>query len=117
MPRECDGRVAESAASSLRNMLDSVVRERCRADGRDDPASLGRVDVDVEGCKKRDSLLVLLERMGNRRRLGALERLPPSSLPVDGGSWVRSRLAREDCLRRRTVLSSTTGAEAWWSPL
>lgn len=117
MPRECDGRVASSAASSLRNMLDSVVRERCSADGRDDPASVGKGDVDVEGCKKRDSLLVLLERMGSRRRVGALERLPPSWLDADCGSWVRSRFARDDCLRRWTVLSSMTGAAGWRSPL
>jgi len=99
-------------------MLDSVVRERCNADGRDDPASLGKGDVDVEGCKKRDSLLVLLERIGSRRRTGVLERLLPSSLPADCGSWVRRRLARDDdCLRRWVVLSSTAGAEAWRSPL
>ena len=91
-------------------MLDSVVRERCSAEGRDDPASVGKVDVDVEG-KKRDSLLVLLERIGSRRRVGALERLPPSSLAADCGSWERRRLARDDCLRRWMVLSSTAGAE------
>jgi hypothetical protein len=96
------------------------VRERCSAEGRDDPASVGKVDVDVEGCKKRDSLLVLLERIGSRRRVGALERLPPSSslLVADCGSWERRRLARDvDCLRRCLVLSSTAGAEAWRSPL
>jgi hypothetical protein len=118
MPCECDGLVASSAASSLRNMLDSVVRERWSADGRDDPASLGRGDVGVGDCRKRDSLLVLLERIGSRRRVGALERLLPSWLPADCGSWERSRLARDDdCLRRWAMLPSTAGAEAWRSPL
>jgi len=99
-------------------MLDSVVRERCSAEGRDDPASVGKVDVDVEGCKKRDSLLVLLERIGSRRRVGALERFPRSSLSAFCGSWERSRLARDDdCLRRCIVLSFAAGAEAWRSPL
>ena len=114
--RECDCRVAASGESSRRNILDNVVRDRCSAEGRDGPASLVEGG-SVEECNKRESLLVLLERMGSRRRVGVLERLPPSWLDADCGSWVRSRFARDDCLRRWTVLSSMTGAAGWRSPL
>lgn len=80
-PRECDGRVAATVGSSLRNMLDKVVRDRCSADGRDGPASLVEGG-NVEECNRRESLCVLLERIGSRRRLRALKRPLPSSLPA-----------------------------------
>jgi hypothetical protein len=111
-PRECDGRLAVAAASSRRNMLDNVVRDRCSADGRDGPASLveeGR----VEECNKRESLLVLLERIGGRRRVGALKRSPPSSLFACCESCPRSRSANDDCRRRCVLLPSTADAEGW----
>ena len=60
-------------------MLDKVVRDRCSADGRDGPASLVEGG-SVEECNKRESLFVLLERIGSRRRLRALKRPLPSSL-------------------------------------
>lgn len=93
-------------------MLDSVVRDRRSADGRDDPASLeegGR----VEECNKRESLLVLFERIGGRRRVDVLKRPLPSSLFSGRDSCPRSRLPNEDCLRRRVLLSPTAGAGAW----
>lgn len=64
------------AASSLRKMLDNVVRDLRSADGRDEPASLD--EGVVEGCRRRESLLVLPERIGGRR-LGCPRRKPPSS--------------------------------------
>ena len=79
--RECGGRFAASAGSSRRNMLDKVVRDRCSADGRDGPASLVEGG-NVEECNRRESLCVLLERIGSRRRLRALKRPLPSSLPA-----------------------------------
>jgi hypothetical protein len=77
--RECDGRVTASGVSSRRKMLDKVVRDHCSAEGRDGPASLVEGG-NVEECNKRESLCVLLERIGSRRRLRVLKRPLPSSL-------------------------------------
>jgi hypothetical protein len=107
--RECDGRFAATDGSSRRNMLDNVVRDRCSADGRDGPASLveeGR----VEECNKRESLFVLLERIGSRRRFGALKRPLPSSLFAGSCSCPRSRLPKDDCRRRCVLPLPTAGA-------
>jgi hypothetical protein len=54
-------------------MLDNVVRDRWSADGRDDPASLEE-EGKVEECSIRESLFVLLERTGSRRRFDPLRR-------------------------------------------
>jgi len=83
-------------------MLDNVVRERCSAEGRDGPASLV-VEGRVEECNKRESLFVLLDRIGSRRRLRVLKRPLPSSLSAGCCSWPRSRSPKDDC-RRRCVL-------------
>lgn len=107
--RECDCRVAASGESSRRNILDNVVRERCSAEGRDGPASLVEGG-SVEECNKRESLFVLLERIGSRRRLLALKRPLPSSLSAGCRcSWPRSRLPKDDCRRRCVLLPPTAG--------
>jgi hypothetical protein len=108
--RECDGRLAVIDGSSRRNMFDNVVRDRCSADGRDGPASLVE-EGKVEECNKRESLFVLLERIGSRRRFGVLKRPLPSSLFTGCCSWPRSRLPKDDC-RRRGVLPSPTADAA-----
>lgn len=104
-PRECDVRVAAAAASSRRKILDNVVRDRCSADGRDGPASL-EVEGNVEEFNKRESLFVLLDRVGSRRRFDVLKRPLPSSLFAGCCSDPRSRLPKDD--RRRCVLLEVT---------
>lgn len=106
--RECDCRVAASGESSRRNILDNVVRERCSAEGRDGPASLVEGG-SVEECNKRESLFVLLERIGSRRRLLALKRPLPSSLSAGCCSWPRSKLPKDDCRRRCVLLPPAAG--------
>ena len=106
--RGCDGRFAATGESSRRNMLDKVVRDRCSADGRDGPASLvegGR----VEECNKRESLFVLFDRIGSRRRFGALKSPLPSSLFAGCCSCPRSRLPKDDCRLRCELPPPTAG--------